>query len=93
MGELGEGHPIFAAFWHWGHKRMNPFRARVAEPAVGSVLEIGAGGGENLPYYGPVDRLVLTEPDPYMLRQAEARVRAGTARAQLAGFVDRRCPP
>jgi ubiquinone/menaquinone biosynthesis C-methylase UbiE len=38
--------------------------------ATGATIEIGAGTGLNLPHYPPaVTRLVLTEPDPYMIRR------------------------
>lgn len=78
MPKLGENHPIFAAVWTCLHRSVNPFRPAVVAPARGCVLEIGAGGGENLPFYHPdtTERLTLTEPDPAMLRRAAARVRA-----------------
>lgn len=43
--------------------------------AEGSVLEIGAGTGGNLPYYGPaVASLTMTEPETSMLRRLERKV-------------------
>jgi ubiquinone/menaquinone biosynthesis C-methylase UbiE len=46
----------------------------------GDVLEIRAGTGANLAHYPASVRLVGTEPDPYMLRQARDK-RAGNAAA------------
>src|SRR5580692_6303770 len=47
--------------------------------ATGATIEIGAGTGANLPHYPPaVTRLVLTEPDPHMLRRLRKRA-AGQA--------------
>lgn len=51
------------------------WRRDLLGPLQGSVLEIGSGTGVNLSWYGPgITRLVLTEPDPHMRRQLEARV-------------------
>lgn len=54
-------------------------RARLLSGATGDVLEVGAGTGLNLAYYGPaVDALTLTEPDPSMLHRLErTAARAG----------------
>lgn len=44
--------------------------------AGGSVLEIGAGTGLNLPHFnGRIDSLVLTEPEPAMLRRLQKKAR------------------
>jgi len=50
--------------------------------AAGSVLEVGAGTGRNLAHYdGGLDSLVLTEPEPAMLRRLQRKT---TERAPLA---------
>jgi ubiquinone/menaquinone biosynthesis C-methylase UbiE len=52
-------------------------RAELLGPVTGRVLEIGAGTGLDLEHYGPaVTELVLTEPEPAMVRRLERRVRA-----------------
>lgn len=83
MPKLGEGHPIFAAVWSRLHRRINPLRGAVVGPAAGRVLEVGAGGGANLPYYRSADQVVLTEPDPYMLRRAAEALRSSGRPAEL----------
>jgi ubiquinone/menaquinone biosynthesis C-methylase UbiE len=60
------------------------------------VLEIGAGTGRNLPFYGDgVDALVLTEPEEPMARRLEQRleehpreVELVRARAEALPFAD-----
>ena len=43
--------------------------------AKGRVLEVGAGTGANLPWYGPeVESLTMTEPSAPMVRRLERRV-------------------
>jgi len=55
------------------------YRARVVSQARGVVLEVGAGSGLNLPFYGSgVERVVALDPSPELLRMA--RSRAGAAR-------------
>ena len=50
-------------------------RGLLAE-ANGSVLEIGAGTGLNLAHYnGRIESLVLTEPEPAMLRRLQKKAR------------------
>ena len=50
--------------------------------AGGSVLEVGAGTGRNLAHYnGAIESLVLTEPEPAMLRRLQRKT---TEQAPLA---------
>jgi ubiquinone/menaquinone biosynthesis C-methylase UbiE len=51
-------------------------RQQLLSGLSGRVLEIGGGTGSNLAIYGAaVESLTVTEPDMYMLRRLEARVR------------------
>jgi len=59
--------------------------------ASGSVLEVGAGTGRNLSHYdGRIESLVLTEPEPAMLRrlQRTAREQAPLAKVLRAPAED-----
>ena len=54
--------------------RLLPFRRRVAGAAEGVVLELGAGSGLNLPFYGGAVRRVLAlEPAAPLRDRAQAR--------------------
>ena len=76
------GHRWFAAFYDRfaGRSEAGEYardiRSRTAGRAEGRILEIGAGTGFNFPHYPEGAEVVATEPDPYMLRRAEARARA-----------------
>lgn len=64
-------------------------RRELLAAARGRVLEIGAGTGANLPHYGSGVRLVLSEPDPAMLRRAPRRgTPAVVASAEQLAFAD-----
>src|SRR6266536_4457009 len=67
--------PRFAAFYNWLMDRplvrrmFDPLRRETAGQAHGVVLEVGAGGGQNFPFYDPtrVVRVEAIEPDEAML--------------------------
>jgi ubiquinone/menaquinone biosynthesis C-methylase UbiE len=65
-------------------KALVDVRRFVAGEATGRVLEIGCGTGANLPYYdwSRVESLTATDPDPFMLRRAEAK--AGDLQAEAS---------
>jgi ubiquinone/menaquinone biosynthesis C-methylase UbiE len=65
------GHRFFAAIYDWlsaSAERgwLGERRERLLAPATGIVLEIGSGTGANLPHYPDVERIIFTEPDPFM---------------------------
>ena len=62
---------------------MKDVRKELAGGAIGRVLEIGAGTGANFAHYQAGLEVVATEPDPYMLRRAEARAKESKARIEL----------
>ena len=59
-------------------------RERLLAGTAGRVIEIGAGSGTNLPWYGPqVESLTLTEPVQPMFRKLERRVSESGSRATV----------
>jgi ubiquinone/menaquinone biosynthesis C-methylase UbiE len=70
---------------------MGDLRQGLLADARGRVLEIGAGTGVNLPHYaGSIESLVLTDPEPPMLRrlQRAAHEHAPDAQVQQAPAED-----
>jgi len=64
---------------------LRALRQNLLAEASGRVLEIGAGTGLNIPYYnGKIDSLVVTEPEPAMIRRLE---RAALAQAPAPQVV------
>jgi ubiquinone/menaquinone biosynthesis C-methylase UbiE len=77
-----KGHRWFAAVYDllsaWEEARvLKPSRLRILGDAAGRVLEIGAGTGASFPYYKAAERIVATEPDPFMLVRAQRRLKHG----------------
>jgi ubiquinone/menaquinone biosynthesis C-methylase UbiE len=57
-----------------GNRRLTPYRERLLAEAEGRVLEIGAGSGVNLPFYGARATEVLgLEPHPKLRSMASSR--------------------
>lgn len=54
---------------------MRRLRGEVVGQARGRVLELGAGTGLNMKHYKSVEQVVLTEPDPGMVKRLERRLR------------------
>jgi ubiquinone/menaquinone biosynthesis C-methylase UbiE len=61
-------------------------REALLADACGRVLEIGGGTGANLRFYGEdVDSLVVTEPEPAMLRRLRQKAREQAPLAEVVG--------
>lgn len=76
--------PRFAAFYNWLmdqpliRRGFDPLRHEIVGQAQGVVLEVGAGGGQNFPFYDQsrVVRVEAVEPDEAMLIEARRRLTA-----------------
>src|SRR6266516_6394499 len=85
-------HPRFAAFYNWMmgqplvRQMFDPLRRETAGQAHGIVLEVGAGGGQNFPFYDPslVVRVEAVEPDEAMLVEAKRRLAAAPVPIHLS---------
>jgi ubiquinone/menaquinone biosynthesis C-methylase UbiE len=92
------GHPVFARLYGplcalAERGELGERREALVARAQGTVVEVGAGTGENFKHYGEAVRRVLaTEPDPTMLRQARKRARAAPVPVFLVGAAGERLP-
>jgi ubiquinone/menaquinone biosynthesis C-methylase UbiE len=76
--------PRFATFYNWMmdqplvRRWFDPLRREIVGQAQGLVLEVGAGGGQNFPFYDPtsVVRVEAVEPDEAMLVEARSALSA-----------------
>jgi ubiquinone/menaquinone biosynthesis C-methylase UbiE/glutaredoxin len=102
-GHTMRSYPRFAALYNRMmtlpsvQRMFDPWRRVTAGQAVGVVLEVGAGGGQNFPFYDParVVRVEAIEPDPAMravadqvLLQAPVPLRLSSAPAEALPFPD-----
>ncbi len=71
---------------------MRRLRRELVSKARGGVLEIGAGTGLNIKHYTSVERLVLTEPDPAMVRQLERRLRRSATPGEVVSAAAGQLP-
>jgi ubiquinone/menaquinone biosynthesis C-methylase UbiE len=62
---------------------LGAMREGLLSDAEGRVLEIGGGTGSNLRYYGESDSLIVTEPQPAMLRRLQDKVREQASGAEV----------
>jgi len=76
--------PRFTAFYNWMmdqplvRRQFDPLRREIVGQAQGVVLEVGAGGGQNFPFYDPArtTRVEAVEPDEAMLVEARRALSA-----------------
>src|SRR5262249_16811393 len=79
-GAKAISYPRFAAFYNrimkqpQARRQFDPLRREIVGQAHGVVLEVGAGGGQNFPFYDPrnVVRVEAIEPDEAMQVYAES---------------------
>ncbi len=84
LGVKDISYPRFAAFYNrmmgqpLVRRMFDPLRREIVGQAHGVVLEVGAGGGQNFPFYDParVERVEAVEPDEAMLVEARRSLSA-----------------
>jgi ubiquinone/menaquinone biosynthesis C-methylase UbiE len=62
---------------------LRQLRGEVVGRARGRVLELGSGTGLNIRHYSDVERLVLTEPEPGMVKRLERRLKDSSVAGEV----------
>jgi ubiquinone/menaquinone biosynthesis C-methylase UbiE len=76
--------PVYDRFTHKTEEGgVRELRKGLLADATGRVLEIGGGTGLNLPFYDRADSLVVTEPEPAMLRRLQAKAGEQAPQAEV----------
>ncbi|MGP4110620.1 class I SAM-dependent methyltransferase [Streptomyces sp. 4N509B] len=99
MARTSTRHPLFARYYA---RLVGPtleragvaaHRRRLVAGLAGTVVEIGAGDGLNLPHYpSGVTRLVAVEPEPHLRALAAARARSSPVAAHVLAARAERLP-
>lgn len=76
--------PVYDRFTRKGEEAgVSAMRKSLLADAAGRVLEIGGGTGLNLQFYDGTDSLVVTEPEPAMLRRLHEKAREQAPQAEV----------
>jgi ubiquinone/menaquinone biosynthesis C-methylase UbiE len=76
--------PVYDRFTRKGEEAgVSAMRESLLADAAGRVLEIGGGTGLNLRFYDGTDSLVVTEPEPAMLRRLHDKAREQAPQAEV----------
>lgn len=94
------GHPVFARLYDrlavpsLRSMGFDDLRRELLAGLTGTVVEVGAGEGSNLPLYpDAVTRVIAVEPEPHLRGKAEARARKlGDARVEVVDGDAARLP-
>ena len=90
-------HRLFAALYDRMNaaaerRWMGKHRADLLADARGVVLEIGGGTGANLPHYRDAERLVISEPDPFMRKKLGPKLGQASVPVEVSEADARRLP-
>ncbi len=90
-------HPIFARVYcrlsSSTREQEAPYRQELLDGLSGSVIEVGAGQGENFPHYpATVDRVLAVEPEPYLRKKAIEAARGASMEIEVVEEVAEKLP-
>ena len=64
-------------------KILGKLRAQLLAPLRGTIVDVGAGTGANLPYFSAGASVIALEPDPSMAQRLQAKLARSQAKVEL----------